>query len=85
MSVTSNAETIRIEAPTRWDAADLAQRLTGLDAYLVQLGDRRWHICIRVDRAASELLPVVRRAAEAWARERGLDAVIRVGEQTIRV
>jgi hypothetical protein len=74
------SETIRVEAPTRWDAVDLARRLCGLHTYLVQLGDRGWHVCVRCDGPAEELVPTVRDAAEAWARDRNFDAVLRVGE-----
>ncbi len=80
MSLASPAETIRVEVPTRWDAVDLARRLRGLHAYLVQLGDRRWHVCVRCDGEAAELVSAVRATTQQWARERHVDGVLRVGE-----
>ena len=79
------ADTIRIEAASRWDALDLAQRLKGMHTYLVQLGDSRWHVCVRTDGPADEAIPTVRHAAAEWARERDVDAVLRVGERTYEV
>ena len=75
------ADTIRIETETRWDAVDLARRLAGHHTYLVQLGDRRWHVCVRADDADLELGPV-RAAAESWAAERSLEATLRCGADT---
>lgn len=78
------ADTIRIEAASRWDALDLAQRLKGMHTYLVQLGDSRWHVCVRAD-PADEVVPAVRLAAEQWARDRDVSAVLRVGERTYEI
>jgi uncharacterized protein (DUF2252 family) len=75
-------ETIRIETGNRWDALDLARRLPGLHTYLVQLGNRRWHVCVKPDGEADAVIPVVRRAAEAWAEERHVCSVLRVGNRT---
>ena len=74
-------ETIRIEAETRWDAIDLARRLNGHHTYLVQLGDRRWHVCVRADDAAIEL-EKVRAAAQLWAADRRLATTLRYGAET---
>jgi hypothetical protein len=79
------ADTIRVEAASRWDALDLVHRLKGMHMYLVQLGDSRWHVCVRTDAPADEIVPAVRRAAEQWARERGVNAVLRVGERTYEI
>ena len=79
--MTPDRETIRIEAATRWDALDLARRLARHHTYLVQLGDRRWHVCVRTDDAELEL-PPVRAVAEGWALERRLDATLRRGGET---
>jgi hypothetical protein len=79
--VTSLDETIRIEAETRWDALDLAARLCRHHTYLVQLGDRRWHVCVRTDDAELELGPV-RAAAEGWAVDRRLETTLRRGAET---
>lgn len=76
------AETIRIEAVNRWDALDLARRLKGMHTYLVQLGDSRWHVCVRTDGAADEVILSVRRTAERWASDRHVEAVLRVGEKS---
>jgi uncharacterized protein (DUF2252 family) len=79
-------ETIRVEAANRWDAVDLAQRLGSLHTYLVQLGDRRWHVCVRPEGHADELLPLIRDTAEAWARERQIDhSIVRVGDRAFDV
>lgn len=74
-------ETIRIEAETRGDALDLARRLSRHHTYLVQLGDRRWHVCVRTDGAEHELEPV-RAVAEGWAVERRLETTVRRGGET---
>ena len=79
--MTPLAETIRIEAETRWDALDLARRLSGHHTYLVQLGDRRWLVCVRAEDVELELGPV-RAAAESWAEERRLVATLRRGTET---
>ena len=79
--MTSLDETIRIEAETRWDALDLVRRLSRHHTYLVQLGDRRWHVCVRTDDAELELEPV-RAVAEGWALERRLETTIRRGPET---
>jgi hypothetical protein len=79
------ADTIRVEAASRWDALDLVRRLKGMHTYLVQLGDSRWHVCVRTDAPADEIVPAVRRAAEQWARDRGVNAVLRVGERTYEI
>jgi hypothetical protein len=78
-----SGETIRIEASTRWDALDLAHRLATHHTYLVQLADERWHVCVRAAEAEDEILEHVREAATAWAVERGLDSVLRVGLREI--
>jgi hypothetical protein len=83
MSVTP--ETIRIEASSRWDALDLAQRLAMHHTYLVQLGDERWHVCVRSDGGPDEILGGVRDAAALWAAERGLASVLRVGSREIEL
>jgi len=75
-------ETIRIESATRWDALDLVQRLSGLHTYLVQLGDRRWHVCVRPEGRVDELVPELLRTASQWATERHLDSVLRVGDRS---
>jgi hypothetical protein len=75
------AETIRIESASRWDALDLARRLPDLHTYLVQLGDRRWHVCVRPDRPQDELLPLLLERAGRWAAERHVDSVLRVGDR----
>jgi hypothetical protein len=75
-------ETIRIEAETRWDAIDLARRLDEHHTYLVQLGDKRWHVCVRADDADLEL-PAVQAAAQRWAEERHVEGVLRCGGRTI--
>ena len=74
-------ETIRIEAETRWDAVDLARRLAHHHTYLVQLADRRWHVCVRAEDTALEL-GQVRAAAKSWALERDLAATLRFGAET---
>ena len=75
-------ETLRIEAATRRDALDLARRLSGRHhTYLVQLGDRRWNVCVRTDDVELELEPV-RAVAEDWAVERRLEATLRHGAAT---
>jgi hypothetical protein len=79
--VTPPGETIRIEAETRWDALDLARRLARHHTYLVQLGDRRWHVCVRTEDADFELEPV-RAVAEGWAVERRLESTLRHGPET---
>jgi hypothetical protein len=76
-----NAETIRIEAETRWDAVDLVRRLAHHHTYLVQLGDRRWHVCVRTEDTELDL-GQVRAAAESWALERHLAATLRFGAET---
>ena len=78
--MTPLGDTIRIEAATRWDALDLARRLSRHHTYLVQLGDRRWHVCVRTDDAEFELEPV-RAVAEGWAVERSLEATLRHGAE----
>ena len=85
MTAPRRVQAIRVEAPTRWDAVDLAQRLRGLHTYLVQLGDRRWHVCVRCDGETAELVPTVRATVEQWARERHVDAVLRVGGDAFRI
>jgi uncharacterized protein (DUF2252 family) len=82
--VTAAVATIRIEAATRWDAIDLARRLASHHTYLVQLGDRRWHVCVRPDAAGDEL-PVVRAAAERWAHERRLETTLHCGDETVEL
>lgn len=74
-------ETIRIESTTRSDALDLVRRLPELHTYLVQLGDSRWHVCVKPDGSADDLLPVLLDRAELWASERRLDLVLRVGDR----
>ena len=78
--MTPLSETIRIEAQTRWDALDLADRLSRHHTYLVQLGNRRWHVCVRTDDADVELEPV-RAVAEGWAVERRLEATLHRGTE----
>jgi hypothetical protein len=73
--------TIRIEAETRWDAVDLARRLSAHHTYLVQLGNRRWHVCVRPGDAVQEL-PAVRAEAEQWAVDRHVAATLRCGGET---
>lgn len=75
-------ETIRIETGTRWDALDLVKRLHGFPTYLVQLGDRRWHVCVRADGGADDLVPELLRTAGQWASERHVDSVLRVGDRS---
>ena len=79
--MTSVPEPIRIETGTRWDAVDLARRLAAHHTYLVQLGDRRWHVCVR-DEDPAELLPTVRAAAQRWAEDRHLAATLRCAGET---
>ena len=79
--MTPLGETIRIEAETRRDALDLVRRLSRHHAYLVQLGDRRWHVCVRTDDPELELAPV-RAVAEGWALERRLETTLRRGTET---
>jgi hypothetical protein len=74
-------ETIRIESGSRWDALDLARRLPALHTYLVQLGDHRWHVCVRPREGEDAVVGEVIRTAEEWAAERSLDAVLRVGDR----
>ena len=80
----SLATDIRIEAETRWDAVDLARRLAAHHTYLVQLGDRRWHVCVRADDTGEEL-PAVREAAERWASDRRVAATLRCGGETFEL
>jgi hypothetical protein len=76
-----SGETFRIETETRWDALDLARRLSRHHTYLVQLGDRHWHVCVRTDDGDLELDPV-RAVATGWAVERGLAATLRRGAES---
>ncbi len=78
-----SAETIRIESENRWDAVDLARRLAGRHTYLVQLGDRRWHVCVRVDGDVDVLVADVQRIAGEWARDRKLLSSMRFGGRTV--
>ena len=80
-----SGETIRIEAPTRWDALDLAHRLATHHTYLVQLADERWHVCVRPGEAEEDLVEHVREQATAWVAERGVDSVLRVGRREIEL
>ena len=79
------AETIRIEASTRWDALDLASRLEAHHTYLVQLADERWHVCVRAGDGAGDILEDVREAARSWASQRGLESVLHVGAREIEL
>ncbi|HVM17051.1 MAG TPA: hypothetical protein VM290_05680 [Gaiellaceae bacterium] len=74
-------EPIRIETSSRWDALDLLARIPGLRAYLVQLGDRRWNVCVRPDGDADDVLAALLPTAQQWATERAVEAVVRVGER----
>lgn len=74
-------EAIRIESTTRGDALDLVRRLPELHTYLVQLGDSRWHVCVKPDGSAEDLIPSLLDRAGLWASERSLDSVLRVGDQ----
>jgi len=73
-------ETVRIESGSRHDALDLLRRLPGRHAYLVQLGDRRWHVCVTADGSTDEMVPELLRTAAEWAAERHVAAVLRVGD-----
>ncbi len=75
------AETIRIESASRFDALDLARRLVGFHTHLVQLGDLRWHVCVKAGAHGRDLVPELLRTAEGWAAERHLDSVLRVGDR----
>jgi hypothetical protein len=79
--MTALSETIRIETETRWAALDLAQRLSRHHTYLVQLGNRRWQVCVRTDDADVELGPV-RAVVQGWANERRLDATLHRGTES---
>lgn len=79
------AQTIRIESEDRMDALDLLRRLQGLHTHLVQLGDQRWHVCVRADRDQEELLAELLRTATEWASERDVASVVRVGERSYRL
>jgi hypothetical protein len=83
--MSSGAETIRIESESRWDALDLLGRLHGLHTYLVQLGDRRWHVCVRPDEDPDALLAELLRTATEWASERDVSSVVRVGDRSYRL
>ena len=81
--MTAALSPIRIEAETRWDAIDLARRLSGHHTYLVQLGDRRWNVCVRPDEEGVDELPAVRATAERWAADRQLEAAtLHCGDET---
>lgn len=72
---------ILVEAESRWDAVDLARRLARHHTYLVQLGNRRWNVCVPPDHGLrdGELLASVRDEARRWAGERRLETVLRAG------
>jgi hypothetical protein len=83
--LTPSSLTIWIEASTRWDALELAHRLASHHTYLVQLADERWHVWVRPGEAEDAVLEQVREAATAWAAERGLASVVRVGRREIEL
>lgn len=80
--MTASAGTIRVEAQTRWDALDLAGRLAAHHTYLVQLGDRRWLVCVRCEELDEALLGAVRATAERWAADRQLASMLRCGDRS---
>jgi hypothetical protein len=46
----------QIEATDRWDALALAAKLTRYSWYLVELGERRWSVCVRlVDKPGTDV------------------------------
>jgi len=77
--------TIRIEAETRWDALDLLSRLSAYHTYLVQLGERRWSVCVRPHDDPERLTREVLVAAHAWAQARGVISELRVGDRVYRL
>jgi hypothetical protein len=74
-------ETIRIESASRFGALDLARRLVGFHTHFVQLGDLRWHVCVKPGANERDLVPELLRTAEGWAAERHVDSVLRVGDR----
>jgi hypothetical protein len=65
---------LEIETTNRWDALALAGKLPRYHWYLVQPDRVHWEVCIPVDEPVTSLPSALRRAVEAWLRERQLGA-----------
>ena len=77
--MTPGDDTIKIEAASRWDALDLARRLSGFRTHLVQLSDRRWIVCVRQDRDLDALTVDVLGEVERWVTDRRIEATLQLG------
>ena len=61
---------IVIEAPSRWDAVDLARRLPACRWFMVERDHAHWDVHVRLDDAPLRLAAEVEGVAEEWARRR---------------
>lgn len=78
--------TLEIETTSRWDALALAEKLPRYHWHLVQPDRAHWDVCIPIDEPATSLPEDLRRAVEAWMRERRLDATtIHAGDRSFEV
>ena len=75
--------TVRIEAPNRWDALDLAHHLPSWKWYLVSRGSDRWDVVVGCEKARLEhqLMDAVR----AWATRREVDSVVHLRDADVVV
>jgi hypothetical protein len=75
--------TVRIEAPNRWDALDLARHLPSWKWYLVNRDSDRWDIVVGCEKARLErqLMDAVR----AWATRREIDPIVHLRDADVVV
>jgi hypothetical protein len=75
--------TVRIEAPTRWDALDLTHHLPRWRWYLVGHDRDRWDIVVGCEkqRREGQLMDAVR----AWATRREIDSIVHLGDTDVVV
>ena len=75
--------TVRIEAPNRWDALDLARDLPRWKWYLVSQDSDRWDIVVGCEKQGrqSQLMDAV----QAWSTRREIDSVVHLGHADVVV
>lgn len=81
--MTGGTATIRIEAPNRWDALDLARALPRCEWFLVSGTERDWAVCVRLNPRRLRLIREIVAAAEAWAERREIRSVAHLPDRDV--
>jgi hypothetical protein len=77
--------TVRIEAPSRWDALDLTRELRAWRWYLVSQSADSWDVCVDVPSRRRRYELELLAAVQAWADRRDVDSVVHLPDTDVPV